>query len=233
VVAGSRRPWAVIVATVVSALVAGGALIAANRLGDHAAPASRTSSPPTSSVGVDGCLVRPCTVLATTPVAGTTIELIADRGARSGRLRIGGPGSSDVIEVTITDLGAKLTPDSLQCVAGSLSACVVRGAYDGGTAGQVVAGRSGKWSSLAKPFVSDAGYLALAQVTADVGPEVVAVQRDCDRASVPDCTGRPVFAQVFTMASREAGCTGNYQSLEALPGYPNITLRSAELSPCD
>jgi hypothetical protein len=232
-VAGSRRPWAVIVATVASALVAGGALIAANRLADHPSPASQPSSAPTSSVGVDGCLVRPCTVLASTPVAGTTIELIADRGAKSGRLRIGGPGSSDVIEVTITDMGATLTRNSLQCVPGSLSACVVRGAYDGGTAGQVVVGRSGKWSSLAKPFVSDAGYLALAQITADVGPEVVAVQHDCDRASLPDCTGRPVFAQVFTMSSREAGCTQNYGSLESLPGYPNIDLRSDELSRCD
>ena len=58
--AGSRTPWAIIVATAVSALVAGGALLAANRLGDRSAPASRTSAPVTSEVGVDGCLVRPC-----------------------------------------------------------------------------------------------------------------------------------------------------------------------------
>jgi hypothetical protein len=232
-VAASRTPWAIVAAAVLSALVAGGALLAADRLGDRSAPASRTSAPPTSAIGVDGCVVRPCTVLATTPVAGTSIELIADRGARSGRLRIGGPTSSDVIEVTVTELGVKLTADSLQCVAGSLSACVVRGGYDGGTVGQVIAGRSGKWSALAKPFVSDAGYLALAQVTADPGPEVVAVQHDCDRAADPDCADRPVFAQVFTMGSGEAGCTQEYQSLESLPGYPKIEITSGELTPCD
>jgi hypothetical protein len=172
-------------------------------------------------------------VLASAQVAGTTVELVADRGARSGRLRIGGPTSSDVIEVTITEMGVTLTADSLQCVASALSACVVRGGYDGGTAGQVVAGRSGKWSALAKPFVSDAGYLALTQVTPDPGPEVVAVQHDCDRATQPSCEGRPVFAQVFTMGSAEAGCTQDYGSLESLPGYPKVAFTRDELSACD
>ncbi len=231
--AGSRRPWAVMAAAVVSALVAGAALLVANQVGDRSAPAVHTSAPATSKIGVDGCLVRPCKVLATAPVAGTTVELIADSGAHSGRLRIGGPTSSDVIEVTITEMGVTLTADSLQCVASALSACMVRGEYEGGTAGQVVAGRSGKWSALAKPFVSDAGYLALAQVTANPGPEVVAVQHDCDRATAPDCADRPVFAQVFTMGSSEAGCTQRYQSLESLPGYPRVELTSGELTTCD
>ena len=229
----SRTPWAVVTAVLVSALVAGGALLAANRLGDRSAAAPSTSSPPPSEVGPDGCLVRPCTVLASAQVAGTTVELVADRGARSGRLRIGGPTSSDVIEVTITEMGVTLTADSLQCVASALSACVVRGGYDGGTAGQVVAGRSGKWSALAKPFVSDAGYLALTQVTPDPGPEVVAVQHDCDRATQPSCEGLPVFAQVFTMGSAEAGCTQDYGSLESLPGYPKVAFTRDELSACD
>jgi hypothetical protein len=231
-VAGGRRPWAVIVAVVVSALVAAGALIASTQLRTRSSEAPRTTAPPTSAVGVDGCVVRPCTVLATMPVAGTSIELVADKGARSGRLRIGGPSSSDVIDVTITDLGVTLTPDSLQCVPGSLAACLVRGKYRGGTAGQVVAGRSGKWSSLTKPFVSDAGYLALAQVTDDVGPEVVAVQHDCDRAAVPECADTPVFAQVFTMAGAEAGCTWDYSSPAELPGYPSVQLHPGDLEKC-
>jgi hypothetical protein len=176
--------------------------------------------------------VHPCTVLGTAAVAGTTVQLIADKGARSGRLRIGGPDSGDVIDATVTDLGVMLTRASLQCVASTLSACLVRGRYQDGTAGQVVVGRSGKWSSLSKPFVSDAGYLVLAQVTADVGPEVIAVQHHCDRATVPDCASRPVFAQVFTMNGKEAGCTENYPGLESLPGYPEVRLDSAELSDC-
>lgn len=231
--AGRRTPWAIVVAAVLSALVAGGALIAANQVRDRPDPASATSAPPTSSVGPDGCLVRPCTVLGTTSVAGTTVQLIADKGARSGRLRIGGPDSADVIDATVTDMGVTLKRGALQCVASSLSACLIRGGYHGGTAGQVVVGRSGKWSSLSKPFVSDAGYLVLAQVTADVGPEVIAAQHDCDRATVPDCSRRPVFAQVFTTSGTEAGCTQDYESLESLPGYPDVRLRSGELSDCD
>ncbi len=105
--AGRRTPWAVVVAAVVAALVAGGALITANQVRDRPASASATSAPPTSSVGPDGCLVHPCTVLGTVAVAGTTVELVADKGARSGRLRIGGPDSGEVIDATITDLGVR------------------------------------------------------------------------------------------------------------------------------
>ncbi|MGH3760928.1 hypothetical protein [Actinophytocola sp.] len=226
-VAGRRSPVAIIVAVVLSALVAGGALVVANQVRDRPVAAPTTTAAPTPSVGPDGCLVRPCKVLATTPVAGTTVELIADRGARSGRLRIGGPSARDVIDVTVTELGVKLTPRSLQCVAGTLSACLIRGPYDRGTAGQVVVGRSGKWNSLAKPYVSDAGYLALAEVTADVGPEVVAVQHDCSAGS--DCAEAPVFAQVFTMGGREAGCTQDFGSVESLP----TEIRSGDLADCD
>jgi hypothetical protein len=128
--------------------------------------------------------------------------------------------------VTVTSI------TSLECVVSALSACVVRGSYKGGTAGQVVAGRSGKWSSLTKPFVSDAGLLTLAQITVDSGPEVVAVQHDCDRATA-DCAGTPVFAQVFTMGGAEAGCTQDYSSVEALPGFPAVEIRSDQLSPCE
>jgi hypothetical protein len=230
-VRGRRTPWGVVVAVVVAALVAGGALIAANQVRDKPAQASRTSAPPSPSVGPDGCVTRPCTVLGTASVGGTTVQLVADKGARSGRLRIGGPDSGDVIDATVTDMGVKLAPGSLQCVAGTLSACLIRGGYQDGTAGQVIVGRSGKWSSLAKPFVSDAGLLVLAQVTADVGPEVIAVQHDCATGS--DCSTRPVFAQVFTMNGAEAGCTGDYQAVESLPGYPDVRLESGDLSKCE
>jgi hypothetical protein len=230
--ASRRTPWAVIIAAVLSALVAGGALVYAGQVRDRPGAAPETTTPATTSVGPDGCVLRPCTVLGTVPVAGTTVELVADKGARSGRLRLGGPASSDVIDVTITDLGVRLTRSSLQCVASSLSACMIRGEYKGGTAGQVIAGRSGKWSSLTKPFVSDAGYLELAQVTSDVGPEVVAIQHDCDRAAQPDWSGQPVFAQVFTMSGGEAGCTQDYDGVESLPGYPDVVIRSDQLAPC-
>jgi hypothetical protein len=92
-------------------------------------------------------------------------------------------------------------------------------------------GRSGKWSSLAKPFVADAGYLALSNVTVDGGPEVVAVQHDC-AAAPAQCAQTPVFAQVFALDGTEAGCTVTYSSVQALPAYPEVELGSGELSPC-
>ncbi|OLF05961.1 hypothetical protein BU204_36730 [Actinophytocola xanthii] len=192
---------------------------------------ARSSQP--APVGVRGCRIEPCAVLASAAVAGTSVELLADAGARSGRLRIGGPSSGTVIETTVTDLGVTLTRSSLTCLARALSACLVLGEYQGGTAGQVVVGRSGHWSSLAKPFVSDAGYLALAEVTGRLsGPEVVAVQHECDRTADSGCADAPVFAQVFATTGVEVQCTRRYPSLEAMPGYPSVTLADPDLSPC-
>jgi len=238
-VARSGKPWAVVIASVVSALVVVGALVTAavlradrarERGGDT--PTS-VQVPPSTGVGVDGCLVAPCSVVGQTSVGGTTLELVADAGATSGRLRIGGAGgASDVIEVTITEMGAKLTPESLQCVPDTLAACVIRGAVPEGIAGQVVVGRSGEWSELAKPFVSDAGYLAVADVTNDVGPEVVAAQYRCDRATTADCSTRPVFVQVYSLRSELLGCTGQYSRLESLPGYPAVDLSEARIRAC-
>src|SRR5262245_48702176 len=125
------RPWAVVITAVVCALVAAGALAGAVALKnrDESSADTGTSAPPvtTTGVGADGCAVEPCEVLGTVPVGGTTVDLVADSGYRSGRLRIGGAGSSEVIELTITDIGATLGKDSLQCVSGTLAACLVRG----------------------------------------------------------------------------------------------------------
>lgn len=225
-----------VVAAVVSALVAGGALVAAAVVrdrGETAATPTSSPAPTTSGVGLDGCLVKPCQVLATVPIGGTVVELVADAGARSGRLRIGGAGSSDVIEVTITDHGATLTPESLQCVSGTLAACVVRGQVTGGnTEAQVVVGRTGKWSDRGTPYVSDAGYLALADLMPDVGPEIVAVQHRCDRATTADCSATKVFAEVYSLVGAKLGCTRTYTRLDSMPGYPNVDLADAALDPC-
>ncbi|GAB3468284.1 hypothetical protein [Actinophytocola sediminis] len=231
--AAGRTPWLVIAAALVAVVVAAGALVGAVVVREHRADSAAAELPPTSVAPptVTGCLAEPCQVLASTPVAGTTVQLVADAGARSGRLRIGGPSSSDVIETTITDLGVTLTKDSLQCVATALSACLVSGAYEDGVAGQVVVGRSGKWSSLSSPFVSGAGYLALAEVAASQsGPEVIAAQYACAEV---DCADSPVFAQVFAISSgTEVGCTQDHDDVESLPGYPEVTLTDDELAPC-
>jgi hypothetical protein len=229
-----RPPWATVVTIVVCALVAAGALAMAASLRDRdTTPASADDTPPatTSGVGVDGCVTEPCTVLGSVPVGGNRIELVADRGNTSGRVRIGGAGSSEVIEVTITEKGAVLGQDALQCVPGSIVACLVRGTSDQGVIGQVVVGRTGKWNSLGTPFQSDAGYLALADVFGDAGAEILVAQHRCDRATVPDCSTTPVYVRVYNLRSEDKGCSRGYDSLDELPGWPAVTLRSTDVDP--
>ena len=233
--ARTGKPWAVVITAVLCALVAASALATASALRSRGTPDSTprtTTSPSTSGVGIKGCLVEPCTVLATVPVAGATVELVVDNGGRSGRLRIGGAGASKVIEATITSMGATLTTDSLQCVPNSLSACLLHGPYAQGVVGQVVVGRSSKWSEITQPFQSDAGYLALSDITADVGAEVLAAQHRCDRETGADCASTPVYVQVYNLRAQQLGCTRDYSRLESLPGWPVVTLTSASLKPC-
>jgi hypothetical protein len=228
------RPWAIVVTIAVCALLAAGALATSATLRSRGVATTvtdtTTTSPGTSGAGVDGCLVSPCTVLGKAQVGDTAVDLVADHGDRGGRMRIGGAGASKVVEVTITSMGAVLGPDSLQCVVDTLSACLIRGGSDSGVIGQVVAGRSASWSELAQPFVSDAGYLALAQVTPDPGPEILVAQHDCQRGQ--DCSSTRVYVRVYNLRSQELGCTGYYQRLESLPGWPSVTLKRTDLKDC-
>lgn len=233
--ARAGRPWAVVITALVSALIAAGALGSAAVLRHRGAATAATStspSPPTTSgAGVDGCLIEKCTVLARIPVAGDMVELIADRGAVSGRLRIGRPGVSVVIEATITGMGVTLTPESLRCVPATLSACLLQGPYSDGVAGQVVVGRSEHWNELSQPFTSDAGYLALADLTSDAGPEVVAAQRRCPAGTA--CEDAPVFVQVYSLRTALLGCTDDYARLESLPDWPQVDLSEETIRPCE
>lgn len=233
--AAGGTPRAVILTVVVAAVVAAGALAGAAavrwRAGQGAAGASVSAGAP-AGAGEDGCHVAPCQVLAAATVRGMVVELIADAGGRSGRLRIGGPSSGHVIETTITDLGVTLTAGSLQCLDGVVSACLVRGAAPTGAAGQVVVGRSENWTALERPYLSGAGYLALANIVEDTTPEVVAVQHDCAGAAPQDCARRPVFAQVFALGGEEIGCTRTYNRMEQLPGHPDVHPTPPQLRKC-
>lgn len=225
---------AVVVATLVAAAALGAAAVLRWRASQVAAPALTSQRPvPTSTVGPDGCLDHPCTVLATTTVGGTTIELVADKGFTSGRVRLGGPKSGDVIEATITELGVRLDKDSLQCVPGGPSACLIRGVHDTGVLGQVVVGRSDKWSPLEKRFAADAGYLALANVDGDSEPEILAAQHDCPATDLAECTERPVFVRVFGLTGEDLGCTRNYARVDRLPGYPTVQVTQSQLTRCE
>jgi hypothetical protein len=218
----------VIVTVVLAVLVAAGALGAAGVIrwrAAHAAstPTTSTKPPPT---GVFECQIEPCHSLVKTTVGGTQVELWADDGAHSGRLRVGGTtaGSGSVIEATITDQGVVLTPDSLQCVAGGPAACLIKGEHDGGVAGQVVVGRSDKWSLTEGTYISDAGYLVLSNINGDSAPEILAAQH----------SGSAFFMQVFSIAGTMLGCTKDYPKLDKLPGYGNNNpkLTEALLAPC-
>jgi hypothetical protein len=217
----------VIVTVVLAVLVTAGALGTAGairwRAERSAATPTTSTKPPTSgAVGVSGCLVEPCQVLVRTTVGGTSVELVADNGARSGRLRVGGPTSGSVIEATITDQGVQLTQDSLQCIAGGPAACLIKGEHDGGIAGQVIVGRSDKWSLTEDTYISDAGYLTLANINGDSSPEILAAQR----------AGSALFMQAFTIAGNLIGCTKDYPKLDKLPGVGNLKLTEAQLGPC-
>lgn len=228
-----------IIVVVVCALVAAGALLTASVLRHERAASAGPTEPTepstaTSGPGVDGCLSDPCQVLGPVPIGGTTVQLVADAGGKSGRLQIGGAGASDVIEVTITKLGAVLGADALQCVGGTLSACVVRGKAAEGVLGQVIVGRSAKWATLEKPFASDAGFVAVQDVTGQQsGPEVLVAQHRCDRSATADCADTPVYVQVFSTRSEVLGCTRDYARLDSMPGWPNADLSEAAINPCD
>jgi hypothetical protein len=233
-VAAGGTPRSVIVTVVLAAVVAAGALAGAAAVRWRAAevPAGAPESAGTpAGTSEDDCLAEPCQVLATATVRGMTVELVADAGGTSGRLRIGGPAGR-VIETTITDMGVTLVTGALQCLDGVVSACLIRGATPNGVAGEVVVGRSENWTALERPYVSGAGYLALANIVQDTTPEVVAVQHDCAGGAPEDCARRPVFAQVFALGGEELGCTKNYKRLEQLPGYPEVHPTPPQLGEC-
>jgi hypothetical protein len=232
--ARTGKPWAVMTAATVSVLVTAGALVAAAVLRDRPQDSSNSSAAPatTPSAGIDGCLVEPCTVVGQTNVGGIAVDLVADRDAHSGRLRVGGAGASEVFEVEITKNGATLTRDSLQCVAGPLSACVVRGPFPQGVLGEVVVGRTGEWSELTQLFQSDAGYLALSEITPGADAVLLVAQHRCDRTVEADCSTTPVFVRVYNLRAEEQGCTRDYPRLDALPGWPAVVVPKAALKPC-
>jgi hypothetical protein len=237
-VASSNKPWAVVVTALVCVLITLGALVTAGVLRHQrvteAASDETTTPATTTGPGANGCSVEPCKVEIAPPIGGTSVQLVADAGGRSGRLQIGGGGASSVIEVTITKLGATLGAEALRCVGGALSACVVRGASPEGMLAQLVVGRSGKWASTEKAFVSDASFVGLQDVTGrQTGPEVLVAQHRCDRDVAADCGDTPVHVEVFSVKSELLGCTRDYARLESIPGWPEVDLSQATLRPCE
>jgi hypothetical protein len=232
--AAGGAPRSVVVTALTAALVAAGAMAAAGVLRLHPAgsdAAGGSQAPPAQNAALQ-CDRGPCLPLTSQQVGGDTVDLLADASGASGRLRVAGSAASNIFETRITQsTGARLTADSLQCVAGATSVCLVRGNSQDGTSGEVLVGRSGVWSRAEIPYFSSAGYLALRDVDGDRVPEVVAVQQDCgDGAPGGEC--QRVFAEVFTLSGNEMGCTRSVGGKAALPGWPVVAPVPAQLRSC-
>ncbi|GAB3909835.1 hypothetical protein GCM10029964_112250 [Kibdelosporangium lantanae] len=211
---GSRAVTATVAVAVILVVAAFGGVY---YLRTRTSGVSPPQGAPLTQTAVGACHVEPCSVLASTSIGGTSIELWADAGGRSGRMKFG-----DVLyESTITGRGAVLAAGSLRCVSGTISACMVRSslASGEGTVAEVFVGRSGEWEPTDQPYFSDAGYLSLTDVNNDNTPEVVAVQKG-------------YYAQVFQLNGTEMGCTRPVARTTQLPGWPTVKPPIAQLQPC-
>lgn len=228
-----RTPRSVVIIAVFAALVAAGALASAAVLRGRAAddvatrPPTSTSTPAAEPVR---CRKQPCQVLGVADIRGVSVQLVADAGAGSGRLLVGGTTDS-VIEVDIAGRGVVLGPDSLQCVNGTLAACLIRAqrADGSGVVGEVVVGRSDQWRRQETTYTSSAGYLGLTNISGDPTAEVVAVQYDC--AGRADCAQAPVFVQVFTLTGTTR-CSREYPRATQIPGWPTPKPAEGQLRAC-
>ena len=178
------------------------------------------------------CDSGPCHSLASTTVAGSTVELLANAAATSGRVRIvTAQGLDSVFETTISQLGATLTAQSLTCVNGSAAVCMVSGNGPEGSAGEVFVQSNGDWTRADDPYFASGSYIAL-RADGTQGPEVVTAQVNCDSDLTSECGSAPVYVQVFAVSGATLGCTTPVAKLDKLPGWPNVTVSQAQLKPC-
>jgi hypothetical protein len=206
----------VLVTVLLSLLVAAGAIGTSaylrTRSEAQTPPSNSAAAPPATS---ETCRAEPCQVVATATLGSTRIDLITD--AHGARLKI---GDDRVVESRLPGRGAKLAERSLDCVAGTLSACLIRGDLDNGTVGEVIVGRSDKWNATTPTYFSNADYLSLVNVMGDGAPELVTVQRG-------------YFAQVFDVEKgNDLGCTANVPKPDRLPGWPTVKPDPHQLRPC-
>lgn len=177
------------------------------------------------------CGDGPCGVLTSLPVAGATVELLADADGAHGRIRVIEPGSDIVIETALAAMGVRLTQRSLVCTTAPTSACLVRGNHDGGVVGEVFVDRD-NWQPAERPYFSSAGLLDLVQVAGDASAEILVAQEDCG-GFTEECQSAPVLIEVFALDGKSMGCTRSYGALRDLPGWPDVQLGPEQLSRCD
>lgn len=216
---GARRvPRSVVFTAVLAALVTAGALtgVASLRTRDDARQLELAVPPVSQQVSSDECGDGPCRAVTTQTLDGTQVELLADPQGGNARFS----SSGEVIQSSITELGARLDGNSLACVAASVSACVISAPFSGGRIGELVVERAGDWRSVDKPYFSDAGVIALGNVSGTDAPEVTVVEAS------------PALARVYALDGTVVGCTRKYSSLSQIRGWPKVRLLASDLRPC-
>ncbi|MFE0027529.1 hypothetical protein [Amycolatopsis sp. NPDC059021] len=237
---GLRPPRSALLTALLAAVVTAAALAGVVVLrphpdtdgGDGAAAAPSAGPPPTTST----CGAGPCHQLAAMTVGSTPVVLLDAAQGGAGRVRIG-PEPGITIELTIAEMGVRLGKDSLRCIEGSTSACLVRGEANdaaGGSYGELIVNRGGTWEDSGKPYFADAGTLSLYDVSADGAPDVIVVRHECPGSTpgTPTCQASPVLAEVYDLAGTSMGCTWKVTSPSELRGWPDIRLTRADLHAC-
>ncbi|HEX4223701.1 MAG TPA: hypothetical protein VHZ97_15145 [Pseudonocardiaceae bacterium] len=178
------------------------------------------------------CGNGPCRSLASTTVAGSSVQLLANADGSSGRVRIvTAQGLDSVFETTISQLGATLNTQSLTCVNASSPACMVSGGGPEGSAGEVFLQTDGDWERADAPYFASGNYISLRQGGTQ-GPEIITAQVNCDSDLSAQCTSAPVYVQVFAVAGATLGCSTPVSKLDKLPGWPNVTVSPSQLHAC-
>jgi hypothetical protein len=226
------RPVVITVAVAIGltllALV-GAILLRPHRTADDANSGAVLSMPANAQLQ---CGDGPCRSLASATVAGSTVELLANTAANSGRVRIvTAQGLNSVFETTISQLGAGLTAQSLTCVNAAAPACMVSGSGPEGSAGEVFVQTRGDWERADDPYFASGGYISLRQGGTE-GAEVVTAQVECDSDLTTECAGAPVYVQVFAVTGATLGCTSPVSKLDRLPGWPNVNVSDSQLHAC-
>ncbi|MFI5606268.1 hypothetical protein [Amycolatopsis sp. NPDC051903] len=237
-----RIPRSALFTAVLAAVVTVAALVVVVGLrpkpADVAAPGVSGIPEPAAPTATT-CGPGPCRQLAAVTVGGTPVVLLADASGGWGRVQVG-PQPGTEFELAITTMGAKLNAQSLRCIAGKTSACLVRGtvggAVDGagGAYGELLIGSDGVWRDFGKPYFADAGTLSLFDTTADGRPDVIVVRHECPDATpgTPKCQAAPVLAEAYQLSGAVIGCTKKVTAPSDLRGWPEIEVRASELRPC-
>jgi hypothetical protein len=232
----ARTPRSVLFTALLAAVVTAGVFVAVFLLRpDAPVPADAPGGAPVPDGGpavpAVNCGQSACREIGAMTVGGTPVVLLADEAGKQGVVRI---GSDTVFPLMVNDMGITLKGDSLRCVDGATQVCLVRGDVGGGSAGELFVARGGIWRDTGKPYFSDAGTIALNDVTADGIADVIVVRHECPGAQTGSarCQAAPVLAEVYDVARGSVGCTRRYTAPSELKGWPEVRLTKADLRAC-